>query len=52
MPDFDDVNNAISKAVEWFNYIENLTLNEKETKCIQYTTECHTTHVDVNIKAK
>lgn len=33
--DFDDVNNAISKVVKWFN-VNNLLLNEKKTKCIRF----------------
>jgi hypothetical protein len=32
-----DVNNAISKVVNWFN-VNNLLLNEKKTKCIKFVT--------------
>ncbi|CAK1599173.1 unnamed protein product [Parnassius mnemosyne] len=33
----DEVNNAISKLVHWFN-VNNLHLNENKTKCIKFTT--------------
>ncbi|CAK1591486.1 unnamed protein product [Parnassius mnemosyne] len=33
----DEVNNAISKLVHWFN-VKNLHLNGNKTKCIKFTT--------------
>ncbi|CAF4947498.1 unnamed protein product [Pieris macdunnoughi] len=33
----DDVNNSISRIVNWFN-VNNLLLNENKTKCIRFTT--------------
>lgn len=33
----NDINNAISKVVHWFN-VNNLLLNEKKTKCIKFVT--------------
>lgn len=47
---FDDVNNAISKVVEWFN-VNNLLLNGKKTKCIRFILP-NVLQVAANVKVK
>jgi len=45
---YDEVNNALSKVVHWFN-INNLVLNEKKTKCIKFTTP-NVKQVETNVQ--
>lgn len=46
----NDVNNAISKVVNWFN-VNNLLLNEKKTKCIKFVTN-HVKHEQASVIVK
>jgi hypothetical protein len=46
----NDVNNAISKVVNWFN-VNNLLLNEKKTKCIKFVTN-HVKHEQGSVLVK
>lgn len=48
MLSYNDVNNALSNVVHWFN-INNPVLNEKKTKCIKFTTP-NVRQVETNVQ--